>query len=144
MYDAAHIDLETRSDVDLKKCGAYRYFESPHADVLMASYKLPDGPIRRWVREDPCPADLREHIESGRSLFVHNAAFERLAFNHILCPRYGWPRPALEQFRCTAATAASLSLPRDLSRLGDALGLAVRKDSAGGALIKKFSIPRSA
>lgn len=29
------IDLETFSDVDLKKCGVYKYAESPNFEVLL-------------------------------------------------------------------------------------------------------------
>lgn len=137
------IDFETRSDVDLKKCGVYRYFESPHADVLLASFTLDGGPVRRWRRGEPCPADVRAHIEAGGEVKAHNASFERIAFTLVMGPKHGWPVPRREQFRCTAATAAALSLPRDLARLGDALGLSVTKDKAGGALIKRFCIPRN-
>ena len=32
------IDLETFSDVDLKKCGVYRYAESPNFEILLFAY----------------------------------------------------------------------------------------------------------
>src|SRR6218665_2993381 len=54
----------------------------------------------------------------------------------------GWPLPRLEQYRCTAATAAAMALPRSLGDLGAALGLSVQKDKEGMRLIGKFSIPR--
>lgn len=138
------IDFETRSDVDIKKHGAYRYFASPHAAPLMASYIIDGGPTRRWRPPAPCPDDIRAHVEAGGLIAAHNAAFERLLWQMVLTPRYGWPETRIEQFRCTAATAAALSLPRDLAGLGAALALPVQKSKEGYALIRRFSIPRKA
>lgn len=138
---ALELDAETRSDVDIKAHGVYRYFASPHADVLFLSYKLDGGPVRRWEPPQPCPQEIINHCAANKVVTAHNAAFERLLWWHILTPRYGWPRPALEQFRCTAATAAAMSLPRHLGDLGEALGLAVQKDKDGYRLIQKFSVP---
>lgn len=138
------IDFETRSDVDIKQHGAYLYFQSPHARVLMASYKIDGGPKKRWRYGQPCPADTRKHIEAGGIISAHNAAFERLAMQIVLAPRCGWPMPNSKQFRCTAATAAGMSLPRDLAGVGAALGLPIQKSKDGMALIRFFSIPRKA
>lgn len=136
------IDFETRSDVDLKKHGVYRYMASPRTEALLASYKINGGPRRRWRRGEPCPADIRAHVEAGGIVSAHNNSFERLLWQNVLTPRLGWPTLRLEQCRCTAATAAAMALPRDLAGLGAALGLPVQKDHAGTALIRKFSIPR--
>lgn len=141
MTSGVEIDFESRSDVDLKKHGAHVYFESKHTEVLIGSYKINGGPTRRWQRGEPCPADLRAAIESGATISAHNAAFE------ILCLRWlaehaSWPAAKLTQFRCTAATAAAMALPRSLGDLGAALGLSIQKDKEGMRLIRKFSIPR--
>lgn len=137
------LDLETRSDVDLLKAGVYRYCESPHTDVLLASYRWNrTGPVLRWTRGDPCPADIAAHVASGGEIEAHNAGFERLLWRAVLTPRYGWPLPRLEQWRCIAVTAAAMSLPRSLDRLGAALDLGVKKDKRGKALIKAHSIPQ--
>lgn len=135
------IDFETRSHVNLKTAGVYVYMADQSIEPLMASYRIDGGPIRRWRPLDPCPSDIVEHIAAGRMISAHNAAFERLLMQMVLAPRYGWPYPKTEQFRCTAATAAALALPRSLGDLGAALGLAIQKDKAGEALIRKFSIP---
>lgn len=135
------LDFETRSDVDLLTAGVYRYVESPHTDALLASYRVGDGPLRRWRRGEPCPADIREHVEAGRPIKAHNAAFERLIWWYVMVPKHSWPKPALEQFHCTAVTAAAMSLPRSLGRLGEALDLKVKKDKRGTALIRAHSIP---
>jgi DNA polymerase len=137
-----HIDFETRSPVDLKTEGVYRYMEHPETAPLMASYRFDAGPVLRWRPPDPCPPAIVAHAEGGGRIVAHNAGFERLLWALVLAPRYGWPPVAIEQFRCTAAQAAALSLPRDLGRLGTALGLADQKDTAGKNYIKKFSLPR--
>lgn len=137
----ARIDFETRSDVDLKRAGATLYFASPHFRALGASYSIDGGPLRDWEHGQPCPADLREHVERGGYIRAYNAAFERHCFN-TLAERCGWPRPAIDRYRCTAAEAAAMSLPRSLDDLGEALGLTVRKDKDGQRLIRKFSLPR--
>lgn len=138
------IDFETRSDVDLKKHGAYRYFASPHAAPLMASYMIDGGELKRWRPPASCPDDIRAHVEAGGMMSAHNNSFERLLWQMVLTPRYGWPELRLEQCRCTAATAAAMSLPRDLAGVGAALDLPIQKGKEGYALIRKFSIPRRA
>jgi DNA polymerase len=136
------IDFETRSAVDLRKRGVYNYMDSPTTVPLMASYSIDGGPIRRWRPPEPCPADIVAHVTAGGMISAHNAAFERLLWQKVLTPRYGWPIARTEQFRCTAATAAAMALPRSLDDLGAALALPVQKDKRGSALIRKFSIPR--
>jgi DNA polymerase len=135
------IDFETRSPIDLTKAGVYRYTAHPDTDALIASYKIGDGPLKRWRRGEPCPADIRAHVEAGGEIGAQNAAFERLMWWRVLTPKHGWPLPSLRQFRCTAVTAAAMSLPRSLAGLGDALGLEVKKDKRGAALMKIHSIP---
>ena len=136
------IDFETRSAVDLKKCGAWRYFEDDTADVLCAAYALDDGPVRTWRKGQPCPAEVREHILSGGSLAAWNAQFEAWAFMLVLGPRYGWPVPRPEQWIDTMAQAAAMSIPQSLAGAASALGLDEQKDKEGGRLIRKFSLPR--
>ena len=105
-------DFESRSDIDIRTHGAYVYFESPNARVLLGSFKQGENRYR-WRFGEPCPEPLRAHIEAGGMIAAHNAAFEALCFRwlHDNC---GWPLPRPEQFRCTAATAAAMQLPRSL------------------------------
>lgn len=138
------IDFETRAVADLKKCGSYVYFADPLTDVMLASYSIDDGPIKRWRVGQPCPADVREVIESGGELWGHNCSFERQCINAILAPRHGWPTVRVEQTRCTAAMAAAMGLPRALGDLGKALGLDVQKDQEGYRLMLRMCKPRKA
>lgn len=133
------IDFETRSPVDLKTCGAYVYFEHPEARVLIGSYQIGNAPVARWELGQPCPPDLARAIEAGAMITAHNAAFEMLCFDW-LHRHAGWPMPRYEQFRCTAATAAAMALPRALGDLGEALGLSIQKDKEGARLMRMFSI----
>lgn len=135
------LDFETRSEIDLLKRGAYIYAMHHSTEALLASYKIDGGPLRRWKRGEPCPADIRAHIEAGGMVSAHNAAFERLIWWHVLAKRHNWPKPDITQFRCTATTAAAMSLPRSLDRLGAALDLKIKKDKKGKDLIKIHSCP---
>jgi DNA polymerase bacteriophage-type len=137
------LDFETRSDIDLKTRGSGPYFASPHFKALILCYSIDNGPVQEWTFGKACPADLREHIESGGYIRAFNASFERQCFEQLHA-REGWPLPAIDRYRCTAAEAAAMSLPRSLAGVGEALGLPVQKDKRGMALIRKFSIPRRA
>jgi DNA polymerase len=138
-----HIDFETRSDIDLKTRGSYVYMESPHTAPLMASFWFGDEPMRRWLPHQPCPAAIVEHHAAGGMFVAHNAgSFEFQLWRMILHPRYGWPEPRIERFRCTLAAASALGLPRKLEKLGETLNLKMRKDKIGASLITFFSKPR--
>ncbi len=137
-------DVESRSAVDLRKCGAARYFEDPTTDVLLAAFQMPDGREILWDRKQECPDDVAYHIRSGGLVPCFNATFEMLAFNHVLGPRYGFPVPKVSQYRDTMAQAAAVSIPQSLDGAAQALGLSEQKDKDGMRLIRKFSLPRKA
>lgn len=137
-----HLDLETRSTVDLRKSGVYPYAMHPDTDVWVACWSIGDAPVQAWYPGQPCPPALAEHVEAGGDIYAHNAQFERVNWLHILGPRYGWPMPKLEQWHCTAAMAAAMALPRDLAGAGKALGLDVQKDKEGAALMLRMARPR--
>lgn len=135
------VDFESRSPVDIGTCGAYCYFDSPDAEVLMAAYKLPDEPTKLWTFDQPDPVDLLDAIRAGATIRAWNAAFEINGFRNLAATR-SWPMPQLEQFVDTAAWAAAMGLPRSLGDAAAALALDVQKDKDGMRLIRKFSIPR--
>ena len=154
-------DFETQSIIDLKLRGAYVYAQHPSTDALLASFKLRQvdefkaswattvwisagGPLNtvcRWRRGEPCPPYVRAYIEAGGEIEAHNAAFERLIWWNIMVPRHGWPRPRLEQFRCSMATGRALGYPANLAKLGETLDLKIKKDKRGDGLIKIHSCP---
>lgn len=155
-------DFETRSACNLLTRGAYVYAEHPSTDALLASFKLSKlegqtlnreeeiwkahgGPINalcRWTNGEPMPAYLKAYVAAGGEICAHNAAFERLIWWHVMHTKHGWTKPKLQQFRCTAATAAAMSLPRSLDKLGEALNLKTKKDKSGYDLIRIHSVPQ--
>ena len=40
------IDIETFSDVDLNKCGVYKYAESPNFEILLFGYAIDGGEVQ--------------------------------------------------------------------------------------------------
>ena len=40
------LDLETYSDLDLSKCGVYRYAESPSFEILLFGYASNSGEVQ--------------------------------------------------------------------------------------------------
>lgn len=126
--------------------GANRYWEHPTADVLTLSYRLPDWPagfVMRWRPGDPLPTPLIEWLEAGGEIEFHNAMFERLAFHHVLTPRYGFPALRPDRIRCSMATARVNSYPGGLEKLAQAIGSPILKDPEGKRLMTKFSMPRN-
>ena len=136
-----HLDFETRSHVNLKVVGVYRYVTDPSTDIWCAAYAVDDAEVSLWVPGDPVPGPIAEHVARGGSIHAHNAQFERLVWWFILATRYGFKRPRLEQFFCTAAEAAAMALPRSLEKVAQVLGVEEQKDMAGRAVILQLSRP---
>jgi len=139
-----HIDLETRSTIDLRKTGVYVYAEHLSTDVWCAAYAIDDGPIELWTPEWGHPEPVRLAVQHGWPIVAHNAAFERIIWKHILTPRYGWPEPKLEQWRCTMVMAYEMGLPGSLENAAAAVGLTAGKDMEGRRLMLQMSKPRLA
>lgn len=142
MKDALHLDFETRSRADLRDCGAHRYVLDATTDIWLARYSFGQGEPREWRPGQPVPDDLEAHIICGGNLTAHNASFERLVITYIAGPRYDWPVPDLEQYDCTMARAAAVALPQSLDHTPAAVGLSVRKDKEGHALMLRMARPR--
>ena len=146
-----HIDFETRSTVNLPAAGVYRYAEHPTTEVILACWAVDNGPVQTWfafqgVWTDPCPCpkDLADALADPNCIVVaHNAGFERAMLEYILGPRHGWPIPHLTRWDDTAARAARQALPRSLDGAAEALGLDVKKDKEGKALMMRMCRPRS-
>ncbi len=137
-----HVDFETRSTVDIKKTGAYVYAQHPSTEPHCMMYAFGDEPVQSWKRGEPIPPEVENHIVFGGLVYAHNAAFERAIFNYIMGPRYGWPVPAVEQWRCTMVMAYSMALPGALEHLGPSLGTGFEKDMQGNRLMLAMAKPR--
>ena len=135
----AHIDLETKSNADLKKIGAYKYAQPPSTDIWLLAYAFDDGPINIWNPLDPSPNDLINHINDGGEVHAYNAAFELAIWNNVLTKKYGWPELKIEQCRCIMVMALALGLPASLNNAARAVKLPVIKDEEGQKLMLKMS-----
>ncbi len=136
------LDLETRSTVELRRSGVYKYAAHVDTDVWCAAWAFDQEAPAIWWAGDPPPDRVRDHFLAGGELVAHNAAFERILHREVLVSRYGWPTASLEQWHCTAAEAAALALPRRLEQVCDVLRLSVRKDMEGHRLMLQMCRPR--
>lgn len=133
------IDIETFSDIDLIKCGVYKYADSPAFEILLFAYSVDDGEIHivDLVSGEELPEEIAEAIKSDTVIkTAFNAQFERVCLSKhlgILLDSSSW--------YCTAVQAAELSLPSSLADVGAALGLERQKMTEGKELIKYFCVP---
>lgn len=143
MTSALHIDYETRSALDLKKVGLYRYVLSPTTGIWCLSWRIGDEPIATWQPGQPFPPRLAGHIAGGRRVIAHNAAFERMVTNYVL-PRYvpDAPKLTLQQMDCTMARSYAMALPGPLEMVAPLVAPGIEKDMEGAALMKRMMKPR--
>jgi len=86
------LDFETRSPVDLKKCGSSVYARDLRTDVLCLAYKIDDRPVELWKPSGlGDPHLLFEAIRERHIFYPHNAGFERQIWFHICHKRWGLP-----------------------------------------------------
>ena len=137
------LDFETRSRCDLPSRGVYNYMQDPSTEVLCMSYAFDDEDVVTWTPRQVFPQKVSDAILSGVQIRAHNAAFERLLFWYVICPDYGVPEPALEQFYCTAAQARANCAPGSLEDVGRFAGASMKKDHRGAALIRALSVPQA-
>jgi DNA polymerase len=138
------VDFETRSTINLKKCGATRYAADPSTDVLCLGYKLDDGEAKLWFRGDSVPEEFSAAArEPDHRVVAFNAGFERAHYDRILVPRYGFPALPLAKWACIQAASLAHALPASLEGVGAALSLPQQKDvAAGRKILKRVSGPR--
>lgn len=153
------LDLETFSDVDLGKCGVYKYSESPAFEILLFGYSVDGGPVQ--VVDLACGEQIPENILDALTddtvlKWAFNANFERVCLSRYLRDM-GWSldpfhdnhplstEPARflnpEGWRCSMVWAATMGLPLSLKGVGAVLNLADQKMDEGKALIRYFSVP---
>lgn len=138
-----HIDFETRSAIDLRKAGVYRYAEDESTSIICMSYRFGDGPVQRWRPGEPWPASVSAHVNPGElPVAAHNAGFERAMWNAKIAGPNSL-RLEIEQQDCTMSRALALGLPASLENLGAATAVAVQKDKDGHRLMLQMCKPRS-
>lgn len=136
-----HLDIESYSDVDLKKYGVYPYSASPNFQIMMCAWAFDDEPVQVAI------GGLEMWEAFGDALtdpdvikIAQNAAFERVCFSRWLGLKHDEFLP-VEEWHDTAAVAAQRGYPRSLMPLSIALG-GEKKDEAGTRLINLFCVPR--
>lgn len=136
------IDLETYSELDIKKVGAYKYAEN--CEILLCAYAFDDEPVQ--IIDIACgekfPDEFIDALYFKKDVLktAYNAVFEI----QVLEKNFGRPiDPA--QWACTMVLGLSLGLPAGLDQLGKALNLKAdqQKMAVGKKLISYFSKPRS-
>lgn len=133
------IDIETYSDVDLSKCGIYKYASSPAFEVLLFGYAADGGDVR--VVDLACGEQIPDEViyalsDASVTKWAFNAMFERVCLSNFLGE---WLEP--EGWHCTMVWAAMLGLPLSLESAGAALGLEKQKLTEGKDLIRYFCVP---
>lgn len=137
------VDFETRSAVDLRKTGVYKYAADPSTDIWCMAYKAPwSDDVLVWQPGDEVDAHLEDWIRAGGLLSAWNANFERTIWNNIMTGRYQWPDTRINQWRCTMAQASAMGLPRSLGQAAAVLGVEEQKDKTGAALMLRMARPR--
>ena len=137
------VDFETRSAVDLRKTGVYKYAADPSTDIWCMAYKAPwSDDVLVWQPGDEVDAHLEDWIAAGGLLSAWNANFERTIWNNIMVGRYQWPETRIKQWRCTMAQASAMGLPRALGQAAAVLGVEEQKDKTGAALMLRMARPR--
>jgi DNA polymerase len=137
------IDFETRSAVDLRKTGVYKYAADPSTDIWCMAYKAPwSDDVLVWQPGDERDTYLEDWVMAGGLLSAWNANFERTIWNEIMVSRYQWPATRIKQWRCTMAQASAMGLPRALGQAAAVLGVEEQKDKTGAALMLRMARPR--
>lgn len=147
------IDLETFSDVDIGKCGLYKYAQSPAFQILLFAYSLDGAPVQVVDLTQP-DARLPQEVlcwlfNRGCVKHAYNAAFEWYcltryfklpeAENHNGFSSITW----LPQWQCSMLHGMYVGYPAGLEAIGRALGLPEDKQklSVGRTLIRYFCAP---
>lgn len=153
------LDLETYSDVNLAKCGVYKYAESPAFEILLFGYAVDGGPVQviDLAQGETIPEEILDVLTDDTvTKWAFNANFERVCLSRYLtdlgrsldpfydqhplsqeCARFlnpaGW--------KCSMIWSAYLGLPLSLEGVGAVLNLDNQKMKEGRELIRYFCIP---
>lgn len=155
--ESISIDIETYSDRDLKKCGVYKYAESPNAELLLFGYSINNGPVT--VIDVAQGEEVPEYILKALTDYniikwAYNASFERIFLSVWLkrnYPQYFVSYSIDEDtvsnyldpsaWRCSLVWGAVMGLPLSLKGIGAVLKLDEQKMSEGSDLIRYFCVP---
>ncbi len=137
------LDRETFSEYDLKEVGTYRYAD--HAEDLLISYAVGDGPAHVWdCTAEPIHDALYMAMQEADIVWAHNAQFDKAI--HKGPAQRALPPIALDRWQCSMALALSHALPASLAELCEALEIPddQAKLAEGKKLINLFCKPQPA
>lgn len=135
------IDLETYSDVNLKKAGLYRYVQSPAFEILLFAYSLDGAPTQvvDMAQGEKNPLEVVHALTDPQCLkHAYNAAFEWYCLSKYM----GVQLPP-SQWRDTMLHGLYAGYTAGLDATGRALGIPEDKQklATGKALIRYFCVP---
>ena len=151
------IDIETYSDMDLQKCGVYKYAQSPAFEILLFGVSVNGGAVVVYdlAQGDTMPIDIIKALtDDTMTKWAYNAAFERICLSVWLqrnYPAYFHSYSINEDtvgdyldpsaWKCSMIWAAYMGLPLSLAGAGTVLGLEEQKLKEGKDLIRYFCVP---
>lgn len=151
------IDLETFSDVDLKKCGVYKYAESPNFEILLFGVSVNGGEVIVYdlASGDTVSEEIIKALsDDSVTKWAYNASFERICLSAWL--RRNYPQHFCSysidedtvgnyldpsSWKCSLVWGAYMGLPLSLEGIGAVLKLDSQKMSEGKSLIRYFCVP---
>ena len=151
------IDIETYSDVDLQKCGVYKYVESENFEILLFAYSV-DGSeviVVDLAQGEEIPIEIIKALtDEDITKWAFNANFERVCLSVYLRRFYEnefTSYSILEDtvgdylspvsWKCSMIWSAYMGLPLSLAGAGAVLGLSEQKMTEGKELIRYFCVP---
>lgn len=151
------LDLETFSDVDLQKCGVYKYAQSPNFEILLFGVSVNGGEVVVYdlAQGDTVSMKIVEALTDDTvTKWAYNAAFERICLSVWLQRNYPayFHRYSINEdtvgdyldpsaWKCSMIWAAYMGLPLSLAGAGTVLGLEEQKLKEGKDLIRYFCVP---
>ncbi|MCM1225987.1 MAG: DNA polymerase [Clostridium sp.] len=143
------IDIETFSDVDLSKCGVYKYVESSNFEILLFGYSVDgeDVQVADLANGDKIPDEILSALTDNSVIkWAFTANFERVCLSAYLkkhYSQYNFDGDYLDSssWRCTMIWSAYLGLPLSLKGVGAVLKLDEQKMDEGKELIRYFCVP---
>ena len=151
------IDIETKSDKDISKCGVYAYTDTPYFDILLFAYSIDGQPVQvvDMANGEEIPENvLAALVDENVIKMAFNVNFERVCLSKYLRKNYpqyfqsysidedtvgDFLNP--ESWHCSMIHARTLGLPSSLAEVGKVLGIEQQKMTEGKALIKFFCVP---
>lgn len=135
------IDLETYSDVNLKKAGLYRYVQSPAFEILLFAYSFDGAPTQviDMAQGEKIPLEVIHALTDPQCLkHAYNAAFEWYCLS-----KYMGAQLPPAQWRDTMLHGLYAGYTAGLDATGRALGIPEDKQklTTGKALIRYFCVP---